>query len=164
MSYAIIATISTHVRPTVRQGHNRRDPGSSRGSRISTPTASMRNGWTWTRRLLFCRFSMLPWTVTTPGRPGRTGTRPCTCSVRTTARTKEDSSMLNHVTLMGRMTRDPELRHTQSGIPDASLIFRALICCPRRREHHPAAYRQRPDEIAPPGWAAIVGYPDSSTV
>ena len=26
MKYAMIATISTHVRPTVRQGHNRRDP------------------------------------------------------------------------------------------------------------------------------------------
>ena len=28
--------------------------------------------------------------------------------------------MLNHITLMGRLTRDPELRHTQSGTPVAS--------------------------------------------
>ena len=28
--------------------------------------------------------------------------------------------MLNHITLMGRLTRDPELRHTQSGIPVAT--------------------------------------------
>ena len=25
--------------------------------------------------------------------------------------------MLNHITIMGRLVRDPELRHTQSGIP-----------------------------------------------
>ena len=25
--------------------------------------------------------------------------------------------MLNHIVLMGRLTRDPELRHTQSGLP-----------------------------------------------
>ena len=29
--------------------------------------------------------------------------------------------MLNHIVLMGRLTRDPELRHTGSGIPVASL-------------------------------------------
>ena len=28
--------------------------------------------------------------------------------------------MLNHITIMGRLTRDPELRYTQSGIPVAS--------------------------------------------
>lgn len=28
--------------------------------------------------------------------------------------------MLNHITLMGRLTRDPELRHTQTGTPVAS--------------------------------------------
>ena len=28
--------------------------------------------------------------------------------------------MLNHITLMGRLTRDPELRYTQSGTPVAS--------------------------------------------
>ena len=28
--------------------------------------------------------------------------------------------MLNHITLMGRLTRDPELRHTQSGLPVCS--------------------------------------------
>ena len=28
--------------------------------------------------------------------------------------------MLNHVTVMGRLTRDPELRHTQSGLPVCS--------------------------------------------
>ena len=28
--------------------------------------------------------------------------------------------MMNHITLMGRLTRDPELRRTQSGIPVAS--------------------------------------------
>jgi len=28
--------------------------------------------------------------------------------------------MLNHIVLMGRLTRDPELRHTQSGTPVAS--------------------------------------------
>lgn len=29
--------------------------------------------------------------------------------------------MLNHIVLMGRLTRDPELRHTQSGLPVATL-------------------------------------------
>lgn len=28
--------------------------------------------------------------------------------------------MLNHITIMGRLTRDPELRYTQSGVPVAS--------------------------------------------
>ena len=28
--------------------------------------------------------------------------------------------MLNHITIMGRLTRDPELRYTQSQTPDAS--------------------------------------------
>ena len=28
--------------------------------------------------------------------------------------------MLNHITIMGRLTRDPELRHTQTGTPVAS--------------------------------------------
>ena len=28
--------------------------------------------------------------------------------------------MLNHITIMGRLTRDPELRHTQSQLPVAS--------------------------------------------
>ena len=28
--------------------------------------------------------------------------------------------MLNHIVLMGRLTRDPEVRHTQSGLPVAS--------------------------------------------
>lgn len=28
--------------------------------------------------------------------------------------------MLNHITIMGRLVRDPELRHTQSGTPVAS--------------------------------------------
>ena len=31
--------------------------------------------------------------------------------------------MLNHITLMGRLTRDPELRHTQSGIPVSSFTL-----------------------------------------
>lgn len=31
--------------------------------------------------------------------------------------------MLNHIVLMGRLTRDPELRHTQSGIPVASFTL-----------------------------------------
>ena len=31
--------------------------------------------------------------------------------------------MLNHITIMGRMTRDPELRHTQSDIPVASFTL-----------------------------------------
>ena len=31
--------------------------------------------------------------------------------------------MLNHITLMGRLTRDPELRRTQSGIPVASFTL-----------------------------------------
>ena len=33
--------------------------------------------------------------------------------------------MLNHITIMGRLTRDPELRHTGSGIPVAS--FRVAV-------------------------------------
>lgn len=35
--------------------------------------------------------------------------------------------MLNHITVMGRLTRDPELRHTQSGVPVASFS----IACDR---------------------------------
>ena len=31
--------------------------------------------------------------------------------------------MLNHITLMGRLTRDPELRYTQSGTPVASFTL-----------------------------------------
>lgn len=31
--------------------------------------------------------------------------------------------MLNHITLMGRLVRDPELRHTGSGIPVASFTI-----------------------------------------
>lgn len=31
--------------------------------------------------------------------------------------------MLNHIVLMGRLTRDPELRHTGSGVPVASLTI-----------------------------------------
>jgi len=31
--------------------------------------------------------------------------------------------MLNHITIMGRLTRDPELRHTQSGTPVASFTL-----------------------------------------
>ena len=31
--------------------------------------------------------------------------------------------MLNHITIMGRMTRDPELRHTNSGIAVASFTI-----------------------------------------
>ena len=30
---------------------------------------------------------------------------------------------MNHIVLMGRLTRDPELRHTQSGIPVASFTL-----------------------------------------
>lgn len=33
---------------------------------------------------------------------------------------KEGMVMLNNVVLMGRLTRDPEIRHTQSGIPVAN--------------------------------------------
>ena len=33
--------------------------------------------------------------------------------------------MLNHITIMGRLTRDPELRHTGSGIPCAN--FRLAV-------------------------------------
>lgn len=33
--------------------------------------------------------------------------------------------MLNHITLMGRLARDPELRHTQSGTPVAT--FRMAV-------------------------------------
>ena len=31
--------------------------------------------------------------------------------------------MLNHIIIMGRLTRDPELRHTQSGTPVAALTL-----------------------------------------
>lgn len=31
--------------------------------------------------------------------------------------------MLNHVTIMGRLTRDPELRHTQSGAAVSSFTL-----------------------------------------
>ena len=35
--------------------------------------------------------------------------------------------MLNRITVMGRLVRDPELRHTQSGIPVCSIT----IACDR---------------------------------
>ena len=35
--------------------------------------------------------------------------------------------MLNHITVMGRLTRDPELRRTQAGVPVASFS----IACDR---------------------------------
>lgn len=35
--------------------------------------------------------------------------------------------MLNRITIMGRLTRDPELRHTQAGVPVASFS----IACDR---------------------------------
>ena len=35
--------------------------------------------------------------------------------------------MLNHIALMGRLARDPELRHTQSGLPVTSFS----IACER---------------------------------
>ena len=31
--------------------------------------------------------------------------------------------MLNHIVTMGRLVRDPELRHTQSGIPVTSFTI-----------------------------------------
>ena len=31
--------------------------------------------------------------------------------------------MLNHITIMGRLTRDPEMRHTQSGVAVASFTL-----------------------------------------
>ena len=34
--------------------------------------------------------------------------------------------MLNHITIMGRLTRDPELRHTGSGVPCAKLTVTSL--------------------------------------
>ena len=39
--------------------------------------------------------------------------------------------MLNKIVLMGRLTRDPELRHTQSGTPVASfsLAVERKFCC-----------------------------------
>ena len=33
--------------------------------------------------------------------------------------------MLNHIVVMGRLTRDPELRHTPAGVPVASF---SIIC------------------------------------
>jgi single-strand DNA-binding protein len=36
---------------------------------------------------------------------------------------KERFIMLNHITVMGRLTRDPELRHTGSNIPVASFTL-----------------------------------------
>ncbi len=37
--------------------------------------------------------------------------------------------MMNHITLMGRLTRDPELRHAQSGIPAASFSLAVSRDC-----------------------------------
>ena len=39
--------------------------------------------------------------------------------------------MLNHITIMGRLTRDPELRRTGSGVPVAS------FCLAVDRDHNP---------------------------
>ena len=39
--------------------------------------------------------------------------------------------MLNHIVIMGRLTRDPELRHTQNGIAVASFS----IACDRDRKN-----------------------------
>ena len=35
--------------------------------------------------------------------------------------------MLNHITIMGRLTRDPELRRTGSGIAVASLDRKSVV-------------------------------------
>ena len=37
--------------------------------------------------------------------------------------------MLNHITLMGRLTRDPELRRTQSGTAIASVRLKNCSTC-----------------------------------
>ena len=46
--------------------------------------------------------------------------------------------MLNHIVLMGRLTRDPDLRYTQSQIPVAS--FRIAV----DRDYGAPARRSRP--------------------
>lgn len=40
--------------------------------------------------------------------------------------------MLNHITIMGRLTRDPELRRTQSDIP----VLGFTVACERDRENN----------------------------
>lgn len=54
--------------------------------------------------------------------------------------------MLNHITVMGRLTRDPELRYTQSNTPVASF---ALAC---ERDRAPQGEQRQTDFIECVAW------------
>ena len=54
--------------------------------------------------------------------------------------------MLNHIVIMGRLTRDPELRHTQSNIPVAS--FTVAV----DRDYKPEAGERQTDFIDCSAW------------
>lgn len=54
--------------------------------------------------------------------------------------------MINHITLMGRLVRDPELRHTQSGIPVCSF---AIAC---ERDYKDASGEKQTDFIDVVAW------------
>lgn len=54
--------------------------------------------------------------------------------------------MLNHITLMGRLVRDPELRHTQSGLPVCSFS----IAC--ERDYKDAGGEKQTDFIDIVAW------------
>lgn len=54
--------------------------------------------------------------------------------------------MLNHIVLMGRLTRDPELRRTQSGLPVASFT---LVC---DRDYKPEGGERETDFVDIVAW------------
>lgn len=54
--------------------------------------------------------------------------------------------MLNHITVMGRLVRDPELRHTQSGLPVCSFS----IAC--ERDYKDAGGEKQTDFIDIVAW------------
>ena len=54
--------------------------------------------------------------------------------------------MLNHITLMGRLVRDPELRHTQSGLP----VCNFSIAC--ERDYKDAGGEKQTDFIDVVAW------------
>ena len=60
--------------------------------------------------------------------------------------------MLNHIVLMGRLTRDPELRHTQSGLP----VCTFSIAC--QRDYKSADGEKAVDYIDIVAWRSTAEY------
>jgi len=64
----------------------------------------------------------------------------------------EEARVLNHIIIMGRMTRDPELRRTQSGLAGASF---ALAC---DRDYKPPDGERETDFVNCVAWRSTAEY------